>query len=94
MLGERTMCARLAGIRRESRSHESGTLGSQGTRGSPTTPCATISSRMLLVAMAWGSHPFPSRTRPLSPTARMVLLVDPVGEYVAASFIYRQSPSQ
>ena len=44
---------------------------------------------MLLAAMAWGSHPFPSRTRPLSPTARMVLLVYPVGEYVAASFIYR-----
>ena len=45
-------------------------------------------SRLLLVVIAWGSHPFPSRTRPLSPTARMVLLVYPVGEYVAASFIY------
>ncbi len=28
----------------------------------------------LLAIIAWGSHPFPSRTRPLSPTARMVLL--------------------
>ena len=60
---------------------------SQGAARRATTPCATISSRLLLVAMAWGSHPFPSRTRPLSPTARMVLLVYPVGEYVAASFI-------
>jgi GTPase len=35
--------------------------------------------------MARGTHPFPSRTRPLSPAARMVLLDNPVGEYVAAS---------
>ena len=44
--------------------------------------------------MAEGRHPFPSRTRPLSPTARMVLLVYPVGEYVAASFTCRKSPSR
>ena len=41
-----------------------------------------------LVAMARGTHPFPSRTRPLSPAARMVLLVYPVGEYVAANLLY------
>ena len=41
--------------------------------------------RLWLVVMARGTHPFPSRTRPLSPVARMVLLVYPVGEYVAAN---------
>jgi hypothetical protein len=47
---------------------------------------------MMLAVIAWGPHPFPSRTRPLSPTARMVLLVRPVGEYVAANFTCRKSP--
>jgi len=31
------------------------------------------------VALAWGTHPFPSRTRKLSPTARMVLPGKPGG---------------
>ena len=44
--------------------------------------------------MARGTHPFPSRTRPLSPAARMVLLDDPVGEYVAASLPLTRSPSR
>jgi hypothetical protein len=48
--------------------------------------------RNVSVALAWGSHPFPSRTRPLSPTARMVLPGSPGGRVRRRRLISRRPP--
>src|SRR2546430_17618555 len=44
--------------------------------------------------IAEGKHPFPSRTRPLSPPAPMVLHGRRVGEQAAAGSIRKQGPAR